>query len=57
MGRKRKYHTDDERHEAQKRWQMEYYYRNRESILSNLKEKYKKMKLINEKNNRNIYGE
>ena len=32
MGRKRIYFTEDERKEAQRRWQLEYYYRNRERL-------------------------
>ena len=29
MGRKRKYNTETERKEAQRKWSMEYYHRNR----------------------------
>ena len=32
MGRKRKYHTEKERQEAQRKWQMEHYLRNKEQI-------------------------
>lgn len=32
MGRKKKYNTDEERLEAQRRWNMEYYARNKDSI-------------------------
>ena len=32
MGRKRKYHTEKERREAQRKWQMEHYQRNKEEI-------------------------
>ena len=32
MGRKRKYHTEKERREAQRKWQMEHYLRNKEKI-------------------------
>ena len=44
MGRKRKYHTDKERREAQKKWQMEHYLRNRDSILAQAKQKYRDKK-------------
>ena len=29
MGRNRKYNSEEERKEAQRKWSMEYYYRNR----------------------------
>jgi hypothetical protein len=32
MGRKRKYQTEEEKLEAQRRWNMEYYERNKELI-------------------------
>ena len=32
MGRKRKYNTKKERQEAQRKWQMEHYLRNKEEI-------------------------
>lgn len=32
MGRKRKYQTKEEKLEAQRRWNMEYYERNKESV-------------------------
>jgi hypothetical protein len=32
MGRKRKYHTEKERREAQRKWQMDHYQRNKEEI-------------------------
>ena len=34
MGRKRKYNTETERKEAQRKWSMEYYHRNR-AVLTN----------------------
>ena len=30
MGRKRKYHTEEEKKEAPRKWQLEHYMRNRE---------------------------
>ena len=44
MGRKRKYHTEKERREAQRRWQMEHYRRNSEKIKQKAREKYRKQK-------------
>ena len=44
MGRKRKYFTKEERKKAQRRWQMEHYMRNRETILNKAKQKYRKKK-------------
>lgn len=40
MGRKRKYKTDEERKEAQRRWAREYYYRNKDKINKRAMEKY-----------------
>jgi hypothetical protein len=38
MGRKKKYLTKEEKHEAQKKWAMEYYWRNKEIVrIKNLK--------------------
>ncbi len=44
MGRKKKYLTDEERIEAQRRWNMEYYHRNKEKIKENAKQRYKNNK-------------
>ena len=44
MGRKRKYHTEKERREAQRKWQMEHYMRNRDKILAKAKQKYREKK-------------
>ena len=40
MGRKRKYYTEKERRNAQRRWSREYYYRNREKINKKYMERY-----------------
>ena len=32
MGRKRKYNTEKERRDAQRKWQMDHYLRNKEKI-------------------------
>lgn len=55
MGRKRKYNTDEEKRDAQRRWQMEHYQRNREEILRKARERYYAKK--REKQQRELYGE
>lgn len=40
MGRKKKYLTDEERLEAQRRWNMEYYERNKDNIKEKNLERY-----------------
>jgi hypothetical protein len=40
MGRKKKYLTDDERLEAQRRWNMEYYERNKDKIKKQVLNRY-----------------
>ena len=40
MGRKKKYLTEEERIEAQKRWNMEYYERNKISIKQKALKRY-----------------
>ncbi len=40
MGRKTKYNTNEERYEAQKRWVMEYYLRNKKEIQKKNLERY-----------------
>ena len=44
MGRKRKYFTEKEKKEAQKKWQMEHYERNKEIICKRARERYQKKK-------------
>ncbi len=44
MGRKRKYTTEEERKEAQRKWQMEHYQRNKDKILKKARDNYKKKK-------------
>jgi hypothetical protein len=41
MGRKKKYFTAKQKRDAQRKWQMEYYNRNKETILKKMKEKYR----------------
>ena len=44
MGRKRKYHTEKERREAQRKWQMDHYQRNKEEIKQKARERYREKK-------------
>ena len=44
MGRKRKYNTEEERRDAQRKWQMEHYQRNKDKILKKARDNYKKKK-------------
>ena len=59
MGRKRKYHTEKERREAQRKWQMDHYQRNKEEIKEKARQKYreKKRKELYEKKASTLYGE
>ena len=59
MGRKRKYHTEKERREAQRKWQMEHYLRNKEEIKQKARDRYReqKRKDIYEKKVNDLYGE
>ena len=59
MGRKKKYYTEEERLEAQRKWQMDHYERNKFKILKKAKERYK-LKKIEERRRekrRKMYGE
>ena len=44
MGRKRKYHSEKERRDAQRKWQMEHYQRNKEEIKQKARERYRQKK-------------
>mgnify|MGYP001406141458 FL=1 len=59
MGRKRKYQTEEERKEAQRKWQMEHYQRNKDKILKKARDNYKKKKREQVRLNRgkSIYGD
>ena len=59
MGRKKKYYTEEERLEAQRKWQMDHYERNKAKILKKAKERYrlKKMEKRRMKKRRNLYGD
>ena len=59
MGRKRKYHTEKERQEAQRKWQMDHYLRNKEKIKEKARQKYreKKRNELYEKKANDLYGD
>ena len=59
MGRKKKYNTEEERLEAQRKWQMDHYERNKEDILRKAKERYrlKKLEERRKEKRRNLYGD
>tara|TARA_B100000809_G_scaffold73162_1_gene70904 strand:- start:110 stop:292 length:183 start_codon:yes stop_codon:yes gene_type:complete len=59
MGRKKKYYTEEERLEAQRKWQMDHYERNRTEILKMAKERYRLKKIAEQRKEkrRKIYGD
>jgi len=59
MGRKRKYQTEEEKKEAQRKWQMEHYQRNKDKILKKARDTYKKKKRekIRQNRGKSIYGD
>ena len=59
MGRKKIYKTEEDKKDAQRKWEREYYIRNKEKICKKAREKYKQKKLeeLNRKKNLNLYGE
>ena len=44
MGRKRKYYTEKEKRDAQRKWQMEHYKRNSEKIKAKARQIYREKK-------------
>ena len=58
MGRKRKYHREKERRDAQRKWQMEHYKRNAEEIKAKARQKYReqKRKEFYDKKVQDMYG-
>ena len=59
MGRKRKYFSDKEKQDAQRKWQMEHYQRNKDKILKKARDNYKKKKRekIRQNRGKSIYGD
>jgi len=59
MGRKKLYNTKEEKLEAQRKWQMDHYERNKDKILRKAKERYrlKKLEERRKEKRRKMYGE
>tara|TARA_B100001059_G_scaffold163650_1_gene163189 strand:+ start:218 stop:397 length:180 start_codon:yes stop_codon:yes gene_type:complete len=59
MGRKRKYTSEQQRKEAQRKWSMEYYQRNRAVLQAKARERYRRKKQmeLKEIQRRELYGE
>ena len=59
MGRKVKYKTEQEKQDAQRKWQMEHYYRNQERLRKVARHRYtkKRQQEIEEKRRKELYGE
>ena len=59
MGRKRIYNTKEEKLEAQRKWQMDHYERNKAKILRKAKERYRLKKIAERRKEkrRKMYGE
>ncbi len=59
MGRKKKYYTKEEKLEAQRKWQMDHYERNKAKILKKAKERYRLKKIEEQRREkrRKMYGE
>ena len=59
MGRKKIYYTEEERLEAQRKWQMDHYERNKSKILKKAKERYRLKKIAERRKEkrRKMYGD
>ena len=59
MGRKRKYNTESEKREAQRKWSMDYYYKNRAILQAKARERYRRKKQmeLKELQKKELYGE
>ena len=59
MGRKRKYFTEKQQQEAQRKWQMEHYERNKEALRKVARDRYRKKRRaeITEERRKQLYGE
>ena len=59
MGRKKLYNTKEEKLEAQRKWQIDHYERNKAKILKKAKERYrlKKMEKRRMEKRRSLYGD
>ena len=59
MGRKRKYNTESEKKEAQRKWSMDYYYKNRAILQAKARERYRRKNQmeLKELQRKELYGE
>ena len=59
MGRKRKYNTESEKKDAQRKWSMDYYYKNRAILQAKARERYRRKKQmeLKELQRKELYGE
>ena len=59
MGRQRKYNTKEEKKDAQRKWSMEYYYRNRAVLQAKARQRYRRKRTmeLKEKQRKELYGE
>ena len=59
MGRYRKYNSEEERKEAQRKWSMNYYKKNRAVLQAKARERYRKKRQmeLKEKQIKELYGE
>ena len=59
MGRKRKYFTEKQQQLAQRKWQMDYYERNKEALRKVARDRYRKKRRdeITEERRKQLYGE
>jgi len=59
MGRHRKYNSEEERKEAQRKWSMDYYKKNRSVLQAKARERYRKKRQmeLKEKQIKELYGE
>jgi hypothetical protein len=59
MGRHRKYNSEEERKEAQRKWSMAYYKKNRAVLQAKARERYRRKKQmeLKDKQIKELYGE
>ena len=59
MGRQKKYNSIEEKKDAQRKWSMEYYYRNRAVLQAKARQRYRRKRTMELKENqrKELYGE
>ena len=59
MGRQKKYNSIEEKKDAQRKWSMEYYYRNRAVLQAKARQRYRRKRTmeLKEKQRKELYGE